>query len=156
MDWYSISWKIWPKGYIYQKFLKSNKYIICAIVRTPNSHGHAARLIRKCAKSSKNTHIRIWQSPEFISRVSLRSLNIPSLKALAEKLTSGMTKMPKSHDRSLCAYLMRHDADIQSRPRSWHKLHIYQMYLKSNEKQFNLSSGHQTLMSEYPDSLRKE
>ena len=66
------------------------------------SHECAARLIRKCVKNSeKNTHVGIWQDLEPILHVPLRSLNIPSLKALTEKLTLGMPKMPKSHDHPL-------------------------------------------------------
>ena len=154
-----------------------------------------------------------------------------SLTALAGKSTSGMPKMPKSHDPPLCAYLMRYDAYLQSHLRSSPKWYINQKKLKSNEnnssyrpdtkpmfikvslhikfegsswkidfrnaknakvtwpaimrifnevwclssipskiftqvihkpikveiqwKQFRLSSGHQALMTEHPDSLRK-
>ena len=49
-----------------------------------------------------------------------------SLKALAGKLTSGMPKMPKSHDKPLYAYLMRYEAHIQSHPRSSPKWYICQ------------------------------
>ena len=45
----------------------------------------------------------------------LRFLEIPSLKALTEKLSSGMPKSPKSHDQPLCAYLMGYDTHIQYR-----------------------------------------
>ena len=78
-----------------------------------------------CKKFWKNTHIGIWQNLELISHVTLRSLNIPSLKALTGKL---------SHDQSLCTYLMRHDAHLQSHPRSWPKWYIYPKKLKSDEK----------------------
>ena len=84
-------------------------------------------------KPWKHTPIGIWQNPELISHVPLRSLNIPSLKALTEKLTTGMPRMPKSHNRPLCTYLMKYDADTESHPRSWPKWHIYQVSLKSNE-----------------------
>ena len=50
---------------------------------------------------------------------------ISSLKALPEKLTSGMPKMLKSHDQPLCAYLMRYDAHIPSHSRSSPKRYIY-------------------------------
>ena len=63
-------------------------------------------------------------------------------------------KMPKSHDQPLCAYLIRYDAHIQTYPRSWPKWHIYQISSISTEK--NLSSRHQTLMTEHPGSLRKK
>ena len=36
-----------------------------------------------------------------------------------------MPKMSKSHDQSLCAYLMRFDAHLQSHPRSWPKWYLY-------------------------------
>ena len=92
--------------------------------------------IRKCAKKI-NTHNGIWQNPQLISRVPLRFLNTPSLKALTEKFTSGMPKMSKSHDRPLCTYLTRYDTHIQSHPRSWPEWYIYWKKLKSDEK--NLS-----------------
>ena len=41
-----------------------------------------------------------------ISYILLRTPFIPNLKALTKKLTSGMPKMSKSHDRPVCAYLM--------------------------------------------------
>ena len=72
----------------------------------------------------KTTHIGIWQNLEFISHVPLRSLNIPSLKALTEKFISGMLKMPKSHDQPLCTYSMRYDAHFQSHPISWSKWYL--------------------------------
>ena len=62
---------------------------------------------------------------------------IPSLKALTRKLTSGMPKMPKSHDQPLCAYLMRYDAHIQSHQRSWPKWHGNQISLKSKENNWS-------------------
>ena len=78
-----------------------------------------------CVKSLKNTHIRIWQNLELVSHVPSRPLNIPSFKALTEKLTPGIPKMPKPHDQPLCAYLMRYNAHLQSHPRPWPKWYIY-------------------------------
>ena len=119
------------------------------------SHECAARLNRKCVKKLKITHSGIWQNLELISHVPLRSLNIPSLKALTEKLSPGIPKMPKSLDQPLCAYLMRYDTHLQSHPRSWPKWYIYHKKWNPMEKQFKLLSRHQTLMTEHPGSLRK-
>ena len=57
----------------------------------PHSHGHAVESIRKCIKLSEN-HTRF------------EGFNL--------KIDFKMPKMPKSHDRPLCPYLMRYDAVI--------------------------------------------
>ena len=72
---------------------------IQVIVRTPSTHDLASRFIKKSVKNRENTNIEIQQNPGFISCVPIRSLQISSMKALAEKSTSGMSKMPKSHDQ---------------------------------------------------------
>ena len=57
----------------------------------PHSHGHAVESIRKCIKVSEN-------------RTRFEGFNL--------KIDFKMPKMPKSHDRPLCPYLMRYDAVI--------------------------------------------
>ena len=57
----------------------------------PHSHGHAVESIRKCIKIPEN-HTRV------------EGFNL--------KIDLKMPKMPKSHDRPLCPYLMRYDAVI--------------------------------------------
>ena len=42
-----------------------------------------------------------------INSFPTRTPFMPNWKALTKKLTSGMPKMSKSHDRPVCAYLMR-------------------------------------------------
>ena len=115
-----------PKWYICQKNWNPMKTIEF-IVRTPSTCDRAPRIIKKNVKKiGKNTNIVIQQNPGLISCVFSRSLYIISLKALAGQLTSGMPKMPKSHDQPFCAHLMRHDAHIQSHPRSSPKWYICQ------------------------------
>ena len=69
------------------------------------------------------THPEFWPSHRRIFKTSLyyktrliletrryillRTPFMPNWKALTKKLTSGMPKMSKSHDRPVCAYLMR-------------------------------------------------
>ena len=66
---------------------------IQVIVRTPSTHDRAPRFIKKKRKQfGKNTNIENQQIPGLISCVSMRSLKISSLKAVAEKLTSEMPK----------------------------------------------------------------
>ena len=118
-------------------FFKFNKQKLSYCPDT--SHECAARLIRKCVKhSEKNTHIGIWHNLALISHLPLRSRNIPSLKALTEKMPSRMPKMPKSHDPPLCAYVMKYDAHIHSHQRSWPKWPKFQISLKSTQKQLKL------------------
>ena len=77
---------------------------------------HPGSLRKNLKKLVKNTSIEIKQNTELISYLPEMSLIMPSLMALAWKLTSGMPKMPKSHDQPLCAYLMRYDACPSSIP----------------------------------------
>ena len=58
-------------------------------------------------KFRKNTNIGIQQNPGLISYILLRTPFMPNWKALTKKMTSGMPKMSKSHDRPVYAYLMR-------------------------------------------------
>ena len=88
------------------------------IVRTPSPHDGAPRFIMKCVKKSGKIQIlKISKTRTNIMCPHKVSLHI-TFNALAEKLISGMPKMPKSHDQPLCANLIRYDAHIVSHPRS--------------------------------------
>ena len=114
----------WTKWYIYRKNWNPMK-TIQVIIRTPSTHERAPRFIKKSVKNSeKNTHIKIQKNPG--TYIIIQSLWLLGLKSLAGKLTSGIPKMPKSHDQPLCAYIMKYDAHIQSHPRSSPMWYIYQ------------------------------
>ena len=131
---YSIPSKIFTRVMHIPKHWNPMK-IIQVIVWAPSIHDRAPRFIKKRVKKiGKNTNIEIQQNSGIILCVPVRSLWIWRLKVLARKLTSGMPKMPKSHDQPLCAYLMRYDAHIQSDPRSLPNWCMYQKKLKSGEK----------------------
>ena len=61
----------------------------------------------------QNANIRIQQNQEVLSGVPLQAFNIYST-------WNALTEMHKSHDRSLCAYLMRYTIPSKI------VLHIYQ------------------------------
>ena len=116
----------WPKwNDIYTKYHWNPMKTVQVIIRTTNTRARTQVHEEKCKKFRKYTNIDIQQNLRLILHVSLRSLNIPCLKALAEKLTSGMPKMCKSHDRPLCTYLVRYETHIQPSPRSWPKWYIH-------------------------------
>ena len=107
-------------------FLRMSVSFTVYLVRDDLINKWNQSIIKKSARnSSKNTMVQIKQNPGLISCFPLSSPNIPSLKALTEKLT---------HDQPLCTYLMRYDSHIQSPPRSWPQVTYTKQKLKSDEK----------------------
>ena len=103
---------------------------IQVIVRTPSTHERSSRFIKKSVKNREK--YKYWNSAKsgtyIMCQHNIRPLWLSSLKSLAWKLTSGMPKMSKSDDQPLCG------AHIQSHPRCSPKWYIYQIKLKSDEK----------------------
>ena len=137
----------WCKGYIYQNFFKFG---------IDTSHECASRLIRQCVKILKpDTHIGIWQTLELISYVLLRSLNIPSLNALTEKIDFRNAKNAKV-TWSAILRIFNEIWCLYSIPSKILTQMTYVLnVIKIHWKQSNLSSGHQALMAERQDSLKK-